>query len=250
LSISRRIQRPRRDAIVPFSSFSDARNISVGNPELNPSYVVLTELAFESKVSNAFSIVPTLFFRKTNQVMDYFIQKENVTINGSIEEVFVRRIVNIGDDRTYGLELGFSYKPLNWFSVYNEITLNGYSQNGSYETTNFDVNGLAFGGRLHLDFKLSDSFQFQFQNRFRGADNRGQFSGKALYRLDCGMSQSLFHNNASLSINFTDIFDTWEWNIKTKGENFKQDIRSQVRMSQLNVSFIYRWNQKRYQGKK
>ena len=250
LSISRRIQRPRRDAIVPFSSFSDARNISVGNPELNPSYVVLTELAFESKVSNAFSIVPTLFFRKTNQVMDYFIQKENITINGSIEEVFVRRIVNIGDDRTYGLELGFSYKPLNWFSVYNEITLNGYSQNGSYETTNFDVNGLAFGGRLHLDFKLSDSFQFQFQNRFRGADNRGQFSRRALYRLDFGMSKSLFNNNASLSINFKDIFDSWEWNIKTRGENFKQDIRSQVRVPQLNMSFIYRWNQKRYQGKK
>ena len=162
----------------------------------------------------------------------------------------VRRIVNIGDDRTYGLELGFSYKPLNWFSVYNEITLNGYSQNGSYETTNFDVNGLAFGGRLHLDFKLSDSFQFQFQNRFRGADNRGQFSRRALYRLDFGMSKSLFNNNASLSINFKDIFDSWEWNIKTRGENFKQDIRSQVRVPQLNMSFIYRWNQKRYQGKK
>tara|TARA_R110002153_G_scaffold168123_4_gene320852 strand:+ start:118 stop:2511 length:2394 start_codon:yes stop_codon:yes gene_type:complete len=249
-SISRRIQRPRRDAIVPFSSFSDARNISVGNPELNPSYVMLTELAFESKVSNVFSIVPALFFRKTNQVMDYFIQKENISINGTTEEVFVRRIVNIGDDRTYGLELGFSYKPLNWFSVYSDITLNGYSQNGSYEATDFDVNGLAFGGRLHLDFRLSDSFKFQFQNRFRGADNRGQFSRKALYRLDFGMSQSLFKNNASLSINFKDIFDSWEWNIKTRGENFKQDIKSQVRVPQLNVSFIYRWNQKRYQGKK
>jgi len=109
---------------------------------------------------------------------------------------------------------------------------------------------LAFSGRLHLDFKLSDSFRFQFQNRFRGADKRGQFARKALYRLDFGMSQSLFKNNASLSVNFTDIFDSWEWNIKTRGENFSQDIVSQVRVPQLNVSFIYRWNQKRYQGKK
>ncbi len=249
-SISRRIQRPRRDAIVPFSSFSDARNIFVGNPEVNPSYVILTELAYESKFSNTFSIAPTLFFRRANQAMDYFIQKENVTINGNPEEVFVTRTVNIGTDESYGLELGFRYDPMSWLGVYNEITLNGYSQKGSYETTNFDANGFAFSGRIHFNFKVSDSFQFQFQNRFRGADNRGQLSRKALYRLDFGMSQSLFNNNASLSINFKDIFDSWEWNIKTKGENFTQEIISQVRVPQLNVSFIYRWNQKRYQGKK
>lgn len=249
-SISRRIQRPRRDALVPFSSFSDSRNIFVGNPEVNPSYVILTELAFESKFSNKFTLVPTLFFRRTNQDMDFFIQKENISINGNIEEVFVTRTVNIGTDNSYGLELGFIYKPINWFNIYNEVTLNGYQQRGSYETTDFDTDGLAFSGRLHLDFKVSNSFKFQFQNRFRGANNRGQLSRKALYRLDFGMSQSLFNDNASLSINFKDIFDSWEWNIRTKGENFKQEIRSQIRVPQLNVSFIYRLNQKRYKGKK
>ena len=64
------------------------------------------------------------------------------------------------------------------------------------------------------------------------------------------MSQSLFNDNASLSINFKDIFDSWEWNIRTRGENFTQEITSQVRVPQFNVSFIYRLNQKRYQGKK
>ena len=249
-SMSRRIQRPRRDAIVPFSSFSDPRNIFSGNPEVNPSYVILTELAFESKFSNKFTIVPTLFFRRTKQDMDFFIQKENISINGNIEEVFVTRTVNIGTDKTYGLELGFIYKPIHWFNIYNEVTLNGYQQRGSFENTNFDINGLAFSGRLHLDFKVSNSFMFQFQNRFRGANNRGQLARKSLYRLDFGMSQSLFSDNASLSINFKDIFDSWEWNIRTRGENFEQEIRSQVRVPQLNVSFIYRLNQKRYKGKK
>ncbi len=249
-SISRRIQRPRRNALIPFSSFSDSRNIFVGNPEVNPSYVILTELAFESKFSNKFSLAPTLFFRRTNQAMDYFIQKEDISINGNMEEVFITRTVNIGTDKSYGLELGFIYKPINWLNIYNEVTLNGYNQKGSYESTNFDTNGFAFSGRLHLNFKVSNSFKFQFQNRFRGANNRGQLSRQALYRLDFGMSQSLFNDNASLSVNFKDIFDSWEWNIKTRGENFTQEINSQVRVPQLNVSFIYRWNQKRYKGKK
>ncbi|WP_394330128.1 outer membrane beta-barrel protein [Gillisia marina] len=249
-SISRRIQRPRRDALVPFSSFSDVRKIFVGNPEVNPAYAVLTELAYESKFNNSFSIAPTLFFRRTNQAMDYFIQKENITVNGSAEEVFVTRTVNIGTDKSYGLELGIVYKPLSWLGLYNEVTLNAYSQNGSYQNTNFDSEGVAFSGRLHLNFKVSNSFRFQFQNRFRGANNRGQLSRKALYRLDFGMSKSLFNNNASLSINFKDIFDSWEWNIRTKGEDFTQEINSQVRVPQINVSFTYRLNQKRYIGKK
>ena len=249
-SISRRIRRPRRNTLVPFSSFSDARNIFIGNPKVNPSYVVLTELAFESKFSTNFSMTPTLFYRKTNQAMDYFIQKENITINGNIEEVFVTRMVNIGTDKSYGLELGFVYKPINWFSIYNEITLNGYIQKGNYEDTNFDSKGYAFGGRTHFNLKVSNSFKLQLQNRFRGANNRGQLSRKALYRLDLGVSQSLFNDKASLSINFKDLFDSWEWNIQSEGGNFSQDIISQVRVPQLNVSFIYRWNQKRYKGKK
>lgn len=249
-SISRRIRRPRRNALVPFSSFSDSRNIFVGNPEVNPSYVVLTELAFESKFSHKFIFAPTIFFRRTKQDMDYFVQKEDISIHGNIEEVFVTKIVNIGTDKTYGLELGFIYKPVNWFNIYNEITLNGYEQKGSFESTNFDANGFAFGGRLHLNFKVSNSFKFQFQNRFRGANNRGQLSRKSLYRLDFGMSKSLFNNNASLSLNFKDIFDSWEWNIRSSGSVFLQERKSQIRVPQLNVSFIYRWNQKRYKGKK
>lgn len=249
-SISRRIQRPRRNAIVPFSSFSDSRNIFVGNPEVNPSYVILTELAFESKFNSKFTLVPTLFFRRTKQDMDYFIQKENISINGNIEEVFVTRTVNIGTDKSYGLELGFIYKPINWFNIYNEVTINGYQQKGSYKTTNFDTNGFAINGRLHFNFKVSNAFQFQFQNRFRGANNRGQLSRKALYRLDFGMSKNLLNDNASLSFNFKDIFDSWEWDIRTRGEDFSQDIRSQVRVPQLYVSFIYRLNQKKYKGKK
>ncbi len=180
--------------------------------------------------------------------MDYFIQKENIVIYGNTEEVFVTRTVNIGIDNSYGLELGFIYSPTNWLGFYNEVTLNGYSQKGSFEVTNFDVNGFELSGRLHIDFKVSDSFKFQFQNRFRGADNRGQLSRKALYRLDFGMSQNLFSNNASLTFNVKDIFDSWEWNIRTRGENFSQAIASQVRIPQLNVSFVYRWNQKRYNG--
>tara|TARA_R110002124_G_scaffold100353_1_gene247227 strand:- start:987 stop:2108 length:1122 start_codon:yes stop_codon:yes gene_type:complete len=249
-SISRRIRRPRRDALVPFSSFSDSRNIFVGNPGVNPSYVILTELAFESKLSNKFTLAPTLFFRRTKQAIDYFIQKEDISINGNMEEVFVTRTVNIGTDKSYGLELDFIYKPINWLNIYNEVTLNGYQQYGSYKSKDFDANGFAFGGRLHLNFKVSNSFRFQFQNRFRGANNRGQLSRKALYRLDFGMSQSLFNNNASLSVNFKDIFDSWEWDIRTRGADFSQDIKSQVRVPQLNISFIYRWNQKRYKGKK
>ena len=64
------------------------------------------------------------------------------------------------------------------------------------------------------------------------------------------MNQNLLKNNTSLNINFKDIFDSWEWNIRTKGDNFQQEIHSQVRVPQVNVSFIYRWNQKRYKGKK
>ena len=114
------------------------------------------ELLKESINSKTKSIFSFASFKRKAKSKITGISEEDLIVselaNPKIEEVFVRRIVNIGTDESYGLELGFSYKPLSWFSIYNEITFNGYHQNGSYKTTSFDVDGLAFSGRLHLDF--------------------------------------------------------------------------------------------------
>lgn len=250
LSFSRRIQRPRRNTITPFNSFSDSRNIFAGNPEINPSYVVLAELGYQTKINNKLSITPTLFYRNTQDVMHYLVQNEEITFNGIPQDVFVTRTVNIGNNNSLGLEISTSYKPYNWFIIYNELTVTDFKQTGNVNGIDYNSAGVFLYGRLHLNFILSKSIKFQIQHRFANGRKRGQIESNGIYRMDLGLSKSLFKDKASLTINMKDIFDTWEWHIQKQGDNFVQNIDRQVRTPQFNVSFIYRFNQKRYKGKK
>ncbi len=250
LSASRRIRRPRLNALVSFSSFSDSRNVFVGNPSINPSLVLRSELSYQGKLSNRISVFPTLFYSHTTDVMDYFIQKENITINRIAEEIFVTKTVNIGQRDSYGIELGTSFKVFNWLRFFSEFMISRFVQTGSFNTTYYDSTGVLSSGRLRFNFSPSKSLRIQMQHRFRGGNQRGQFTREPVYRMDMGMSKQLFDDKATLSVNFKDVFNTWKFRLKTNAENFTQNIVSQVRTPQANISFIYLLNQKKYKGKK
>lgn len=250
LSASRRIRRPRLNALIPFSSFSDSRNVLVGNPSVNPAYVIVSELGYQGKLSNRLSITPSFFYSYTTNVMDYFIQKENITINNVPEEIFVRRTINIGVNHALGFELGVTYQVFDWFRMYGEVMVSGFQQTASYQEIDYSNSAMFMVGRLRLNFDISKTLKLQLQPRYVGRNPRGQFIRRAVYRLDVGISQQLFRKKATLSFNFKDVFNTWWFRVNTQGENFNQEIFAQVRRPQANLSFIYLLNQKKYKGKK
>lgn len=250
LSVSRRIQRPRRNAIVPFSSFNDSRNILIGNPSVNPTYVVLAELGYSRKFSNQFKITPTIYFRKSNDVQDFFIENQSITINGEPQEIFVTTTVNIGENRNYGLELSTSFEPLSWLNLYSEFTFGAFKQVGRFQEREYNSSGILSGGRLHFNFNIFEDLKFQLQHRFRGGYEQGQFKSKPVYRMDAGINKEFFDGKGLLTLNAKDIFNTWKFNITTIGEDFTQQLNSQIRTPQLNIAFSYLFNEKKYKGKK
>jgi len=250
LSVSRRISRPSHSTLIPFSSFDDSRNIRVGNPTVNPTYAIVSELGYNGKFSDTFSVTPALFYRHSNDIQDYFIEKVTIDINGEPHEVYRSTKVNIGKSKTLGLELSASYKPLTWFNLYTAFSASYFEQVGQYQDKNFNSTGIASIGRLHFNFDVSESLKLELQHRFRGGNERGQFKRKSVYRMDAALSKKMFHNKGLLTINAKDIFNTWKFNITTNGKDFHQTLITQIRTPQLNVAFSYLFNQKKYKGKK
>lgn len=250
LSISRRISRPSQNTLIPFSSFDDSRNIRVGNPTVNPTYAIVSELGYNGNFSDSFSVTPTLFYRHSDDIQNYFIEKVTIDIDGEPHEVYRSTKVNIGKSKTLGLELSASHKPLTWFNLYTAFSASYFEQVGQYQDKNFNSKGIASIGRLHFNFDISESLKLQLQHRFRGGNERGQFKRKAVYRMDAALSKKMFNNKGLLTINAKDVFNTWKFNITTKGKDFQQSLITQIRTPQLNVAFSYLFNQKKYKGKK
>ena len=250
LSFSRRIQRPWRNAIMSFNSFSDSRNIFAGNPEINPSYAILAEIGYQRDVNNRFAITPSVFYKNRTDVMDFYVQNENITFSGIPQNVFVTRMVNIGNSNALGIEINTSYKPLKWLKIFNELTIAYFQQKGNFNDFDYNSEGIFGFGRLNLNFLLSKSIKFQMQHRFSKGQRRGQIERKSIYRMDLGLNFSLFKGHASLTFNMKDVFDSWESRIIQQGQGFTQTINKQIRTPQFNASFIYRFNQNKYRGKK
>jgi hypothetical protein len=250
LSISRRIQRPRRDHILPFNSFSDSRNIVIGNPEINPSFVRLAEIGYQTRINSRLSITPTLFIRSTREMIQYFVQEKDVLINGLSQEVFVARPENVGDNQSVGFEVNISYLPFQWLRLYNETRITSFKQEGRVFGKSYNSKGTYVYGRLNMSYILSESLKFQIQHRYVSRRKRGQIDTDGIYRMDLGLSMTMFHDNATLSLSMKDIFDTWEWHVTRSGDGFVQEIDNQVRTPQFSASFIYLFNQQKYTGNK
>ncbi len=250
LSVSRRVNRPGSWMIVPFSTFTDDRNIFVGNPNINPSYVFASELGYTAKFSNKFSLFPTLFYRKTSNEMEFFVEKQQLTIGNESQEIFASTITNVGDYYSYGSEIGFSYKPFNWWDIYSEITFNGFKQRGSVRGVDFNGDGVLVSGRFNTKFSLFTSMKLQIQNYYRGPIETGQYSRKGFYGMNVGLSNNIFKNNGTIAVNVRDAFNSNKRIVTTTGEDFERDLELQFRVRQINVSLTYRFNQKKHNGKK
>lgn len=249
-SASKRINRPRSWMVVPFSTFTDERNIFVGNSDIDPSYIAAIELSYTTKISDKFNLYPTLFNRKTTDEMEFFVEKQQIVIDSETQDIFASTIANIGDYTNYGAELGISYDPFNWWSMFGEIVLNGFKQRGSFRGASFDGDGLLVSGRFNVTFNFFKSMKFQIQNYYRGPIETGQYSRRGFYGMNIGLSNDLFNGKGSIALNVRDVFNSNRRLVTTYGEDFTRYIDLQFRVRQINLSLICRFNQKQYKGKK
>jgi hypothetical protein len=249
-STSRRVNRPRSWMIVPFSTFTDERNSFVGNADINPSYMFATEFDFTTKISDKFSFYPSLYYRKTSDEMELFVEKKQITIGSETQDFFASTIANIGDYTAFGAELGVSYKPFNWWNMFAEIVLNGFIQRGAFRGTSFDGEGLLLSGRYNATFSFFKSMKFQIQNFYRGPIETGQYRRKEFYGINIGLSNDLFSGNGILALNIRDVFNSNKRLVTTFGKGFTRDLELQYRVRQINLSVTYRFNQKQHKGKK
>lgn len=244
LSFSRRIGRPYYKLVVPFSSYTDNRNIFVGNPDINPRYISSAELSYSGKAFEKFQINPTLYFRDTKNESEFFVEKSSITVGSETREVFASTIANIGNYTAYGLELGISYEPTNWWNIYLETTFNGFKQVGSFRGASFDGEGLLFYGRFNQTISLLKSMKFQWQNNYRGPIETGQYRRKGIYYMNFGLSNNIFNDKYTLTVNYSDVLNSNKRVVTSYGSDFIRELELQNRVPQINISLSYRFDSK------
>ncbi len=101
ISYTQRIQRPQIWNLNPWVNQSDPKNITTGNPYLNPELSHATELGHNLNTKGGISINSALYWRQTNNSIEYL---STVDASG----VSTNKPQNVGKSGFYGLNVNLS----------------------------------------------------------------------------------------------------------------------------------------------
>lgn len=206
LSYSRRIDRPGFRQVNPISDVSSPRLSISGNPMLKPQLTNSIEFNYTRNFKKNGSVIGGIFVRNINdEIGQTFIEDPNE--EGSLLMTFD----NFEDNNAYGLELSLNYKLTSWWSSNSSFEIYNQKLKGIVGSENLMTSNTAWTFRTNHSFKITDKLTAQLFGFYKGASKSLQFDMKPMYFMNLGVRYSLLNNQATLSLNLNDIFNTQEF---------------------------------------
>lgn len=243
LSYSRRVNRPRGWDTNPFVDVSDPLNHRQGNPNLQPEDVHAFELSY-SKYWKKFSIVSSVYFRQTNDVIQRLRTEPDA--NG----ITLTTPQNLTRNISSGMEFIGKYdvaKAWNFTANVNlyQSKIQGVPAFGIVENAGFSWNA-----NLTNNFVLPLGITLQVKGDYRAAEIMAQGKRKAMYGLDAAGKYDFKDKKSSLSLNIRDVFASRRWQMTTTGSTSIVDFSRQMQGTMANLTYSYRFGKTAFGFKK
>ena len=240
LSYSRRIRRPGFWELNPFLTFSDARHIWGGNPDLNPEFTNSFEMGY-LKYFDQGSITSSIYYRHTDDVIERIRQVTSDTTSTT-------RPRNLSTRDDYGYELTFSFDPTKKVRINGNVNLYKTETKGSFEGQDFNAEALTMSGRLSSRVTFFKKLAVQVNFNYRAPRNNTQGRSLAYWHVDPAASIDILKNKGTLTLSVRDLFNTRRHRYISEGDNFYVEGDWRWRARQTTLTFNYRINQNKKRG--
>ncbi|MBQ4821931.1 TonB-dependent receptor [Aquimarina sp. MMG016] len=252
LGYNKRIRRPRSRFINPFPSRSSATNLFQGNPDLDPSYANTFDLGYLNRFGKL-TLNTSIYYSHSTQVFTFISEDTGTTavigIDDNNEEVRVpvirRTPVNLGSSDRYGFEFTLTYNPSRKWRINGN--LNAFQNNirGDFNGQNFDADNFSWFIRLNNKVTLPAKVDWQTRIFYRGPSEDAQTRREGIFSMNLAFSKDIFKEKASLTFNVSDVFNSRKRISTATTPSFTSDSEFQWRERSFNLSFTYRFNQKK-----
>jgi hypothetical protein len=235
LSFNRGVQRPVYEDINPFLYYVDLYDYRAGNPQLLPSFTSTVALAH----SYNSAIVTSLYATFTDNFYDFtaFEQNDQSKVNITTRKNFGRMAV-------YGIRFFSPVQFTSWWSAtfsadvsYQRIK--AYSQNGDLNKGTQDVLLSTM-----QSFTLGAGFSAEANAKYESPTFYGFTQFKANYRIDGGISKTLFNGMGTFRLSITDAFRTERDRGYTNYGNLNLSIVNRGEGRVVRFGFSYRFGNK------
>ncbi len=241
LSYSRRIKRPRGRFLNPFTDYSDPYNLRSGNPDLKPEYIDSYELGFAQYLP-ATVITPSIFYRKTNDMISRTIQliDSNTTLS---------TFSNDAKGEAYGVELVMTSSPLPWLNFNGNVSYFKNNVKGTGSLEGYTNNNSTWTGRLMANLNLPAGFGVQASFNYQGEMIMAQGTMDPVYSFDAAVKKDFFDKRFTINFRVSDIFNTQGFNVNVAGTGFTQSFTRERDSRMAFVTLTYKFGTKEKQQK-
>ena len=243
---NRRISRPGSRSLNPFRSRSSETSFFQGNPFLKPSYSNGVDVGF-LKQFKRFTLNASLYFRKTQQPENRVSVEtgEYVEVNGLNTPVIRRYPINLGSREELGIEANSSLRWSPKWQTYLSFNLFTQTEEGVYEGIDFGNKNQSWSGNFRNSLVFPGKINSQTNVRFRGPNKSAFGERDAFASVSLAFSKDILKEHATISLNFSDVFNSSKFIYKTYTPNVITAGEYQRGRPNYSINFTYRFRQEK-----
>ncbi|WP_179344811.1 outer membrane beta-barrel family protein [Winogradskyella ursingii] len=242
LGYNRRINRPRGFFINPFPTRSSRTNIFQGNPNLQPAFSNAFDIGYLKRWEKL-TLTSSIYYQVETNSFERIQENTGQQTTDGID--IIRTIpINLSTNKRTGAELGFLYNPNKWLRLNSSFNFFQFETDGEFNDVDYSAKNTSYFARFSSKITLPWQIDWQTNANYRGAQQDAQSDTEGLFSMDLAFSKELLDNNLTVSLNVRDLFNSRRRQSTTTTDFFERYSESQWRQRQINISAIYRFNQK------
>ena len=241
LGYNRRINRPRGWFINPFPSRSSRTNVFQGNPNIEPAFSNTFDLGYLKRWEK-FTLTTSVYYQHEDDSFERIQENTGQQTTDGID--IIRTIpINLSTNKRTGAELGFLYNPAKWLRLNSSFNFFQFETEGDFNGVDYSAKNTSWFARFSSKVTLPWKIDWQTNARYRGAMQDAQSDTDGILSIDLAFSKEILKNRGTLSLNVRDLLNSRKRQSTTTTDFFTRYNESQWRQRQINLSFIYRFNQ-------
>ena len=243
LSYSKRIERPDYGDLNPFVNTSDPRNITAGNPYLQPEIGQRYELSYSRDFPAIGSFMITAFYRNnSHDIQPYVKYYPQLLVGDSLyQNVSVSTRENIGSEKNTGVNLFVNLHVSNKLTLRSNVFLfHRYIIN----EVDKGLNRRSFNYRFNINaaYQFSPLLAAEFFGNFNSARNEVQGKYPSFTSYSIAIRKLSRSKKMSLALMATNPFNAYvRQQLELFGSNFNQTSLRKIPFRSVGINFTWKF---------
>ena len=243
ISYGKRIQRPDYRSLNPYVNASDPKNLSRGNPFLQPEIANNIDLTYSKSFAEGSALNVVLFYHRSDHDIQPFIEYySNFSLGDSTyTDVSVNTPMNVGAENNYGVNIYGSVplgKRLNLrtnISVFDRYITTGSLGGSAVNSFNYRIN-------LNATYQLASTLVLEFFGNFNSARNEIQGRYPSFTSYNFAARKQFWKKKASIAFTTTNPFGEYvNQATQVTGANFTLNSLRQIPYRSFGLNVTYKF---------